>query len=86
MLKDHNANYVERRFSIYKKKVLDRIYDIFNIANISYGPVDFYQYPKCVPLIPQNCRLIVVDAKGRGTALWNKNKMANPVDNVPVYE
>ena len=59
MLKDHKANYVERRFSIYKQKVLDRVHDIFNIANIPYGPVDFAQYPKCVPLIPQNCRLLM---------------------------
>ena len=62
MLKDHNANYVERRFSIYKK-VLDRVHDMFNIVNIPYGHVEFTQYPQCVPLLPQNCRLIVVDAK-----------------------
>ena len=61
MLKDHNARYVERRFSIYKQKVLDRVHDIFNIANIPFGPVDFAQYPQFVPLIPQNCRLVVVD-------------------------
>ena len=70
MLKDHNANYVQRRFSIYKQKVLDRVHDIFNIANIPYGPVDFAQYPQFVPLLPQNCRLIVVDAKERGTSLF----------------
>ena len=29
MLKDPNANYVERRFFIYKQKVLDRVHDIF---------------------------------------------------------
>ena len=55
MLKDHIANYVERRFPIYKQKVLDRVHDIFNIANIPYGPVDFAQYPQFVPLLPQNC-------------------------------
>ena len=27
MLKDHNANYVERRFSIYKQNVLDIVHD-----------------------------------------------------------
>ena len=86
MLKDHNANYVERRFSIYKQKVLDRVHDIFNIANIPYGPVDFAQYPQFVPLIPQNCRLIVVDAKERGTSQLYKNKVVNPVDSVPVYD
>ena len=64
-LKDHNANYVERRFSIYKKKVLDRVHDIFNIANIPYDPVHFAQYPQFAPLLPQNCRLIVLDAKER---------------------
>ena len=86
MLKDHNAHYVERRFSIYKQKVLDRVHDIFNIANIPYGPVDFAQYPQFVPLIPQNCRLVVVDAKERGTSLLYKSKVVNPVDNVPVYD
>ena len=86
MLKDHNANYVERRFSIYKQKVLDRVHDIFNIANIPYDPVDFAQYPQFVPLIPQNCRVIVADAKERGTSLLYKSKVVNPVDNVPVYD
>ena len=85
LLKDHNARHVERRFSIYKQRVLDRVHDIFNIANIPYGPVDFAQYPQFVPLLPQNCRLIVVDAKERGTSLLYKRKVFNPVDNVPVY-
>ena len=53
MLKDHNAHYVERRFSIYKQKVLDRVHDIFNIANIPYGPVDFAQYPQFAPSSPE---------------------------------
>ena len=52
MLKDHNAHYVKRRFSIYKQKVLDRVHDIFNIANIPYGPVDFAQYPQFAPPPP----------------------------------
>ena len=86
MLKDHNAHYVERRFSIYKQKVLDRVYDILNIVNIPCGPVDFSQYSQFVPLLPQNCRLIVVDANERGTSLLYKSKVVNPVDNVPVYD
>ena len=86
MLKDHNSRYVERRFSIYKQKVLDRVHDIFNIANIRYGPVDFAQYPQFAPLLPQNCRLVVVDAKERGTSLLYKSKVVNPVDNVPVHD
>ena len=53
MLKDHDARYVERRFSIYKQKVLDRVHDIFTIANIPYGPVDFAQYPQFVPSPPR---------------------------------
>ena len=53
MLKDHNARYVERRFSIYKQKVLDRVHDILNIANIPYGPVDFAQYSQFVPSSPR---------------------------------
>ena len=84
MLNDHNARYIERRFSIYKQTGLDRGYDIFNIATIPYGPVDFTQNPQFVPLFPQNCRLIVVDIKERGTSLLYKSKVFNPVDNVPV--
>ena len=84
MLKDHNARYVERRFSIYKQKVLDRVHNMFNIANIPYGPVDFAQYPKFV--LHPNCRLIVVDAKERGTSLLNKSKVVTLVDNVPMYD
>ena len=45
VLKDHNTTYVNRRFSIYKQMVLDRVHNIFNIANIPYGPVDLVQYP-----------------------------------------
>ena len=86
MLNDQSANYVECRFSIYKQEVLDRVHDISNIANIPYGPVDFSQYSQFVPLILQNCRLIVVDAKERGTSLLYKSKVVNPVDNVPVYD
>ena len=52
MLKDQNDRYVKRRFSIYKQKVLDRVHNIFNIANIPYGPVDFAQYPQFEPPPP----------------------------------
>ena len=38
------------------------------------------------PLLPQNCRLIVVYANERGTSLLYKSKVLNPVDNVPVYD
>ena len=65
--------------------VLDRVHDIFNIANIPYGPVDFAHYTQFATLIPHNCRLIIVDAKERGTSLLYKNKVFNPVGNVPVY-
>ena len=84
MFKDHTARYVECRFSIYKQMVLDRVHDIFNIANIPYVPVDFAQYLQFVPLLPQNRRLIVVDAKERGTSLLYKSKVFNPIDYVPV--
>ena len=60
-------------------------HDIFNIANIPYDPVDIAQYPQLVPLILQNCRLIVVDANERDISLLNKSKVVNPVDNVSVY-
>ena len=50
MLKDHNSNYVERRFSIHKQMVLVRVHDIFNIANMPDDPVDFSQYSQCVPI------------------------------------
>ena len=86
MLKDHNARYVERRFSIYKQKVLDRVHNILNIANNPYGPVDLSQYPQFVTLLPQNCILIVVDAKERSTSLLYKSKVVNYVNNVPVYD
>ena len=61
-------------------------FDIFNIANIPYGPMDFAQYSQCVPLIPQNCILIVGDAEERGTSMLYKSQVVNPVDNVPVYD
>ena len=58
----------------------------FPFTNKGYGPVDFAQYSQFVPLLPQNCRLIVVDAKERGTSLLYKSKVVNPVDNVPVHD
>ena len=69
ILKDRNDRYVERRFSIYKQKVLDRVDDVFNIANIPYGPMDVAQFLQFAPLLSQNCRLIVVDVNERGTSL-----------------
>ena len=53
MLKDHNANYVERRFSIYKQKVLDRVHDIFSIANIPYGPWTLLSTPNLASSPPR---------------------------------
>ena len=53
MSKDHNARYVVRRLTIYKQKLLDRVQESFNTGNITYGPVDFCQYPKFVPSFPR---------------------------------
>ena len=37
--------------------------------------MNFAQYPQFVLLLPQNCRLIVVDAKQRGTSLLYESKV-----------
>ena len=85
VLKDHNINYVECQFSIYKQKVLDRVHDILTLLISCMAPWTLFSTPKFVPIIPQNCRLIVVDAKERGISLLYTRKVINPVDNVPVY-
>ena len=81
MLKDHNTNYVERRFSILNQTVGKRVHDIFNIAMSRMVP-DFAQYPQFTPSF--HITGIVVDAKERGTSLLYN--MCNPVDNIPVYD
>ena len=50
LLKDYNANYVERRFSICKQNVFDTVHNIFNIDNIPYGPMDCAENSQFVPL------------------------------------
>ena len=84
MLKDHN--YVERWFSIFKQKVLDRVHDILTLLISRMAPWTLHSTPNLSPSSPQNCRLIVVDAKERATSLLYKSKVANPVDNVPVFD
>ena len=49
------------------------------------APWTLLSTPNLSPSSPQNCRLVVVDAKERGTSLLYKSKVVNPVDNVPVY-
>ena len=52
----------------------------FKTSGVQYGPVDCTQYHLFLPCLPQNSRLIVVDAKDRTKKLLYKSNVVNPND------
>ena len=42
------------------------------MSDCPYVPVDLTQFRQFVPLLPQNCRLVVVGAKEKGTSVLYK--------------
>ena len=76
MLEDHTAYYVERRFSIYKPKVLDRVHDILTLLISRMTPWSLLSTPNLYPSSPRTADI----------SLLYKSKVVNPVDNIPVYD
>ena len=65
-----------RDFTHRKGEVLERVHACFLEAGVEYGPVDFKQYHN---YLPSNSRLIIVDAKERGTSLLYKSDVIRPL-------
>ena len=53
----------------YKPSVVEKVSNLYRHADVPYGPVDYGLFHKCVPFLPANSRIIVVDAKEKDTSL-----------------
>ena len=60
--------------------MINEVSACFKISGVQYGPVDCAQYHLFLPCLPQNSRLIVVDANDRTQKLLYKGKVVNPND------
>ena len=47
--------------------MINEVSECFKTSGVQYGPVDCIQYHLFLPCIPENSRLIAVDAKARTT-------------------
>ena len=48
-----------------ENRMINKVSACCKTSGIQYGPVDCTQYNLCLPCLPQNSRLLVVDAKDR---------------------
>ena len=48
-----------------KNRMINEVSACFKTSGVQYGPVDCTQYHMILPCLPQNSRLIIVDAKNR---------------------
>ena len=67
-----------------KNNLVEEIRDIFTVAGVEYGPVDFSQYHRFLPCLPPNSRLIIIDAKEQNRSLLYKSDVVNPDSSNPV--
>ena len=67
-----------------KNNLVEEIRDIFTVAGVEYGPVDFSQYHRFLPCLPPNSRLIIIDAKEQNTSLLYKSDVVNPDSSNPI--
>ena len=54
-----------RHLAANENRMINEVSACFKTSGVQYGPVDFTQYHLFLPCLPQNSRLIVVDAKDR---------------------
>ena len=50
-----------------ENRIIEEVRACFKTSGVQYGPVDCTQYHLFLPCLPQNSRLIVVNAKDRTT-------------------
>ena len=48
-----------------ENRMINEVRACFKTSGVQYGPIDCTQYHLFLPCLPQNSRLIVVDAKDR---------------------
>ena len=63
-----------------ENRMINEVRACFKTSGVQYGPVDCTQYHLFLPCLPQNSRLIVVDAKDRTKKLLYKSNVVNPND------
>ena len=63
-----------------ENRMINEVRACFKTSGVQYGPVDCTQYHLFLPCLPQNSRLIVVDAKERTKKLLYKSNVVNPND------
>ena len=63
-----------------ENRMINEVSACFKTSGVQYGPVDCTQYNLFLPCLPQNSRLIVVDAKDRTKKLLYKSNVVNPND------
>ena len=64
-----------------QNRMINEVNACFKTSRVQYGPVDCTQYHLFLPCLPQNSRLIVVDAKARFKKNYYKSNVS-PVNNV----
>ena len=60
--------------------MINEVSACFKTSGVQYGPVDCTQYHLFLPCLPQNSRLIVVDAKDKTKKRLYKSYVVNPND------
>ena len=63
-----------------ENRMINEVSAGFKTSGVHYGPVDCTQYQLFLPCLPQNSRLIVVDAKDRTKKLLYKSYVVYPND------
>ena len=69
-----------RHLAANENRMINEVSACFKTSGVQYGPVDCTQYNLFLPCLPQNSRLIVVDAKDRTKKLLYKSNVVNPND------
>ena len=72
-----------------ENRMINEVSACFKTSGVQYGPVDCTQYHLFLPCLPQNSKLIVVDAKDRTRKMCIKVMLSNPndspVNNVCIF-
>ena len=63
-----------------ENRMINKVSACFKTSGVQYGPDDCTQYNWFLPCLPQNSRLIVVDAKDRTIKLLYKSNFVYPND------
>ena len=73
MLTDLHIDAV-RAFCTNKSDVIEQVTELFESAQVPYGPVNIEQYDKFQSSLPDDLRLIILDAHSHGELLYKGNR------------